>query len=215
MKKKNIILGIFLTILLLSIVFRYVDFSRIRHNKKPLFVVLVKKYKDGGSKEYLGLGYKVISCHNLSGDNSQNIGFYSMDINNVCINSSDMYTLYHKVIDNLINGGINSEYLSINLKSFKYLDEHYKNLLVEYCQKYNPNVLTYSYEELKENGYVEDNDLDLKGHLISINNFSKFNNKIVFEIGLYHASLGAKGFGYQATFENNTWKIVQKYTFMS
>ncbi|NLL02084.1 MAG: hypothetical protein GX265_03580, partial [Mollicutes bacterium] len=123
MKKKNIILGIFLTILLLSIVFRYVDFSRIRHNKKPLFVVLVKKYKDGGSKEYLGLGYKVIRCHNLSGNNSQNIGFYTMKVDNVCINSSDMYTLYHKVIDNLINGGINSEYLSINLKSFKYLDE--------------------------------------------------------------------------------------------
>lgn len=215
MKKKNIILGIFLTILLLSIVFRYVDFSRIRHNKKPLFVVLVKKYKDGGSKEYLGLGYKVISCHNLSGDNSQNIGFYSMDINNVCINSSDAYTLYHKVIDSLISGGVGSEYLSLDLNSFKLLDDYYKDLLVEYCQKYNKNVLTYSYEELKEMGYTKENELDLKGHLISVNNFSKFNNKIVFEIGLYHASLGAKGFGYQATFKYNNWKIVQKYTFMS
>lgn len=215
MKKKNIILSIFLVILSLSIVFRYIDFFLIKSDKKPLFAVLVTRYKDGGSIEYWGLGYKVISCHNLSGDNSQNLGFYTMNIDSICMNSSEVYTLYHKVIDNLIGGGINSEYLSLDISSFELLDDYYKNLLVEYCQKYNNNVLTYSYEELKENGYAEENDLDLKGHLISISKFDKFNNEIVLEIGLYHASLGAKGYGYRATFENNTWKIAQKYTFIS
>ena len=36
-----------------------VDYIRSKNNKLPLFAVVVTTYKDGGSRVYLGLGYKV------------------------------------------------------------------------------------------------------------------------------------------------------------
>ncbi|MDF2606750.1 MAG: hypothetical protein K0S34_945 [Bacillales bacterium] len=36
-----------------------IDFSLSRINKSPIFVIPKEIYKDGGSAEYFGLGYKI------------------------------------------------------------------------------------------------------------------------------------------------------------
>jgi hypothetical protein len=45
-------------------------------------------YKDGGTKEYLGLFYKVIKCNTLVGDKKVTIGTYFMDYNDDCKTSN-------------------------------------------------------------------------------------------------------------------------------
>ena len=56
-----IILGIWLSLFL-------VDFICIKTIKRPIFMIRTVIYKDGGTKEYLGLGYKVIKCNTLTDD---------------------------------------------------------------------------------------------------------------------------------------------------
>lgn len=74
MKKVLIILEIWVLIFL-------VDFVCVKTIKRPIFMIRTSIYKDGGTKEYYGLGYKVIKCNTLSGDKKVTIGTYFMDYN--------------------------------------------------------------------------------------------------------------------------------------
>ena len=47
-------------------VFFITDFSLARANKLPIFAIPIIIYKDGGSTEYYGLGYKVTKYVNLT-----------------------------------------------------------------------------------------------------------------------------------------------------
>lgn len=62
-KKRRHIISI---ILIVWIAFIITDFSLAKANKLPIFVIPVIRYKDGGSTEYYGLGYKVIKYVNLT-----------------------------------------------------------------------------------------------------------------------------------------------------
>lgn len=53
-------------LLIVWIAFFITDFSLAKANKSPIFAIPVMRYKDGGSTEYYGLGYKVIKYVNLS-----------------------------------------------------------------------------------------------------------------------------------------------------
>ncbi|MBU3169963.1 hypothetical protein [Clostridium estertheticum] len=64
MKKRSIIIGGLLSILL---IFFITDFYLEKANKSPVFAIPMVRYKDGGSIEYYGLGYKVIKYSNLTG----------------------------------------------------------------------------------------------------------------------------------------------------
>ncbi|HHW69012.1 MAG TPA: hypothetical protein GX747_01545 [Tenericutes bacterium] len=75
MKKKKIILIIIAVLLGVFII----DFSLMLIFKtRPLFAVSFNTYKDGGSKEYYGIGYKALKCNTLSGDKSLKIGTYRL-----------------------------------------------------------------------------------------------------------------------------------------
>lgn len=43
-----------------------IDYSRITNNRKPIFSTETAVYKDGGSTEYLGAGYKIIKYANFT-----------------------------------------------------------------------------------------------------------------------------------------------------
>lgn len=208
---------IFLVLILLGILFGTIDYYRAISSKSPLFAIPLIVYKDGGSKEYFGLGYKVIKCNNLNGDKSVNIGFYNLDIGTTCISSTEIYSLYLKVIDNImnINNYNQSEYLALDLNTFEFLDLYYQNILLEYAKKYNNKVIKSTYKELVKNGYADDAGQNLKGYLISIKDFKKENNKVIFEIGRYKESLGARGFCYKATYNNSGWKIKETCNWIS
>ncbi|MDD2207987.1 MAG: hypothetical protein PHG03_00435 [Bacilli bacterium] len=222
LSKKNkrinkILLISFATLFLLSILFGTIDYYRSRSGKSPIFAILVTRYKDGGSKEYFGLGYKVIKCHNLIGDNSSNMGFYNLEINTTCINSSDIYPLYLKLIDNILSAKSYSkpEYIALDLDTFELLDQYYQDLLLKYTEKYNKTIVKANYQELKDNGYADEGGLNLKGYLISINYFKKANNNITLEIGRYKESLGAIGKCYKARYKNSGWIIKETCNWLS
>ncbi len=42
-----------------------VDYNKVKNNEKPIFCILEQEVNDGGTKIYLGLGYKVIDFNTL------------------------------------------------------------------------------------------------------------------------------------------------------
>ena len=87
---KNKLLLIFTIITILGIIFATIDYFRAVNNKNPLFAIRTAVYKDGGSKNYFGFGYKIIACNTLSGNNSVYFGFYNLDVNKLCNDNSSL-----------------------------------------------------------------------------------------------------------------------------
>lgn len=75
----GIILGI---IVILELIFFIVDYNKVKNNERPIFFCILKdEANDGGTKIYLGFGYKVIDFHTLSGFDDIKIGTWFMDYN--------------------------------------------------------------------------------------------------------------------------------------
>ena len=82
MKKLLKVVGLILVILIiLGIIFFTIDYSRVKNNETPIFCILKDEANDGGTKIYLGLGYKVIDFHTLAGFDDIKIGTWFMDYN--------------------------------------------------------------------------------------------------------------------------------------
>ena len=82
-KRTKMIINIFFIIILVIITMITTDIIRVaKYDKKPLFVINTKTYKDGGTKEYMGLGYKVIDYYQLQGRRDIEIGTWNLKYNN-------------------------------------------------------------------------------------------------------------------------------------
>lgn len=80
---------IILIIISLWISIFLVDFICVKVFERPIFMIRTSIYKDGGTKEYYGLGYKVIKCNTLVGDKNVSFGSWALDYN--CSNKSLEY----------------------------------------------------------------------------------------------------------------------------
>ncbi|MCL2859402.1 MAG: hypothetical protein FWF46_02290 [Oscillospiraceae bacterium] len=89
-KKLNIILIIFLIIILLSIVFAIIDYNRAKKQQIPVFCIKLYTDMDGGTKEYIGLGYKVIAYHKLNGYNKIHFGSIFMKYDNTLTGGNEL-----------------------------------------------------------------------------------------------------------------------------
>lgn len=65
MKKSKIFILILLVIILLGIIFFAFDYNKVKNGEKPSFCIKSAAYLDGGTVEYLGIGYKVIDFHKM------------------------------------------------------------------------------------------------------------------------------------------------------
>ena len=66
----------FLTLFLL---FYLVDMTRVtRDDKKPIFAINTGLYSDGVSKEYVGVGYRIIKYRQIGGRYDTKIGFWNL-----------------------------------------------------------------------------------------------------------------------------------------
>ena len=70
-----IILGV---IIILGLIFFVVDYNRVQKEEKPLFCINYATANDGGTNEYLGLGYKVIDFNRVNGYDEMKIGSWLM-----------------------------------------------------------------------------------------------------------------------------------------
>lgn len=62
-KALTVVVLILIIIVIIAIFFFYVDLKRVKDGKSPIFSVEYETVKDGGTKMYLGLGYKIIEYH--------------------------------------------------------------------------------------------------------------------------------------------------------
>lgn len=58
------------------------DICRLEQNLEPIFSIKMGAYSDGGTKEYLGLGYKIIDYNKLDGYDGYKIGTWFMSYDN-------------------------------------------------------------------------------------------------------------------------------------
>ncbi|MBS8263921.1 hypothetical protein DYI25_05665 [Mesobacillus boroniphilus] len=65
MRKKKLFIGALLVIASLIMMGR--DYYLAKEDKPPNFSILSNVYKDGGTKVYTGLGYKVIDYNQIDG----------------------------------------------------------------------------------------------------------------------------------------------------
>ena len=61
-----------------------------RYNRGPYFAVQTKEYDDGGTKEYVGLGYKVIDYNQMNGRQDKVIGSFSLEYNTDVLEVKDI-----------------------------------------------------------------------------------------------------------------------------
>lgn len=78
MRKTIVVMIIFYLLIFLT------DFTLSKLNTSPIFSYPLIRYKDGGSVEYYGLGYKIIKYRSIEGDIEGDgrveivVGFWSM-----------------------------------------------------------------------------------------------------------------------------------------
>ena len=81
-KKLFTIIGIILVIILVPTIMIATDIFRVTKQKKtPIFAIVTKTHKDGGTKEYTGLGYKVIKYNQKQGRRDIEIGNWGLKYN--------------------------------------------------------------------------------------------------------------------------------------
>ena len=83
------ILNIVFVVLIILMIMITVDIVSVaKYDKGPYFAFKTKTYKDGGTKVYYGLGYKVIKYNQVQGRRDKAIGFWTMPYNTEPLNTS-------------------------------------------------------------------------------------------------------------------------------
>lgn len=56
---------VFILVIILSITAFLIDINLVIENRAPMFSILKETYEDGGTKEYIGPGYKIFRYNKL------------------------------------------------------------------------------------------------------------------------------------------------------
>lgn len=135
--------------------------------------------------------------------------------------------MYKKILDDLINqdSAINegAKFIAIDFTNFlayhkdgndgssqlRNLSTNEKNQLLDYCKKYNENVIEATMEELKEKGYFNEKNMYLQGILITATNTEKVEfDKAILSLQKYRGGLAAVFPKYELTLvDNDYWNL--------
>ena len=78
--KSSVIILVCIGIIFMSVLIT--DICRLEQNLEPIFCIQMGAYSDGGTKEYLGLGYKIIDYNKIDGYDGYKIGTWFMAYDN-------------------------------------------------------------------------------------------------------------------------------------
>lgn len=95
-----IIIGL---IIVMGLAFFAVDYFRVQKQEEPIFCFKITTYRDGGTQEYLGLGYKIIDFNTSNGYDEIKIGTWFMnykDFQNEMNSQSTINAIIVNVNDN-------------------------------------------------------------------------------------------------------------------
>ena len=90
-KRRKSIINIIFTLVLIILAMISIDIVCVsKYNVGPFFAIRTGVLKDGGTKEYYGIGYKVIKYHQLQGRRDTVIGTWKLQYNSTPIDTSDL-----------------------------------------------------------------------------------------------------------------------------
>ncbi len=105
-KLLKLLMALLLALIVIGGITFLIDASRVASGKTPICAVEVSKFQDGGTTEYLGIGYRVIDFNMLNGYDEMKIGPWSMKKTDF----KEEYEAYNQRLENTAN--IPSEELS-------------------------------------------------------------------------------------------------------
>ncbi len=145
------IIGIILIIFFLGIITYTIDNARISTGKTPIVSIPLVELKDGGTKEYYGIGYKIIAYNKLNGYKKYHIGSYKLEYDDTLGEESELADISKQNIEK-----INEKKLK-NIVEFKAKEIKNKNKFLSFLdavsakdtKKHELNFINYT-EEGKE-----------------------------------------------------------------
>lgn len=176
---KNIwkrIINIVFSIIIIIIAMIVTDYVRVtKFEYTPIFAVKTLELKDGGTTEYMGLGYKVIDYNQIQGRRDIEMGLWNMKRNSSPIDLSDVDLAIEFTTDEVV-------------AYKKYYKEfvRIKSTLVEKNEK--DNIITLRYRD-EDGKYTLDTICKLVPEQTNISSFEK--DKEITIIGTISKYVGA------------------------
>lgn len=170
------IINILFVLVLVIIAMIVVDYVRVtKYEYTPIFAVKTLELKDGGTKEYMGLGYKVIDYNQIQGRRDMEIGLWNLERDSSPLELSDVDLAIEFTTDEVV-------------AYKKYYKEfvRIKSTLVETSEKENTITLRYTDEDGK---YTLDTICKLVPEQTNISSFEK--DKEITIIGTISNYVGA------------------------
>lgn len=166
-------------------------------------VVYLKEY-DGNNYE-IGTKVKVTYTGEIRETYPAQVDCISIEeVENKTIN------MYKTILEDLIkqDSALNTDakFIAIDFENFighhkdrysnedqrRKLSEKEKQAILEFCKKYNENVIEANFEELKSQGHFNEETMSLDGILITVDNVETIKeNKVILRISKYRSALGA------------------------
>ena len=133
------VINLLFVVAIIIIIMATTDYIRVnKFEYTPLFAIKTAELKDGGTTEYMGLGYKVIDYNQIQGRRDMEIGLWNLKSNSTPIDISDV---------DLAIAFTNDEEKAYQKYYKKFL--RIKSTLVEKKEKENTIVLRYTDEDGK------------------------------------------------------------------
>jgi hypothetical protein len=123
---------LFILIMIIMLIISVDVICITRYNIGPFFAINTKTDKDGGTKEYYGLGYKVIKYNEVAGRRDTEIGFWNMKYSTepLMIDDIDLAIDFQNNPETTANKYY-KKYLIINSK-IKNIDNNKNEIILEY-----------------------------------------------------------------------------------
>lgn len=184
-QRTKLAINIFFTVIIVIIAMISIDIVRVaKYNKTPLFAVITKTYKDGGTKEYMGIGYKVIDYNQLQGRRDIEIGTWNLKYNTNPVTVQDIDLAIE------FNNDENKTYKDYYKKfvrvitTLKSVDKKNKKLVLAYTDedgKYSLDIKCKLVDEqLNINKFEENKQITIIGTLKDYKSKTKKNNRTIY-----------------------------------
>lgn len=142
-----------------------------KYEKGPYFAIKTNTYKDGGTKVYYGLGYKVIKYHQVQGRRDTDIGFWSMPYTvdptettalDLAIEfQNDAISAYQRLYKSFLR--VSGTYLKTDKD---------KNMVISYVDpdgSYTLNIICHMADDAKAPTFEENKEITILGTLRTFN----------------------------------------------
>lgn len=160
MKKVAKIVGMIILILvILGMIFYTVDKNRAREGKRPMFCKKIGAYLDGGTTEYIGLGYKVIAFNKMEDIVDGTMNYYTR------VHIGSLFMTYDSAYKQRNNGIVSKQITDVEfvrtyhiVADLRKTDQtgNYNYYVIEKFQYDNPIVIKVEREyQLEENANYE------------------------------------------------------------